>query len=113
MRGEGSLRETSGIAALAPEDCSGQLETCSEGDGPEPAAAREGMQRILTRDERSEALRFWQDISGMWPKTWWSPGKQWQDFQLRRYARRRVRALEVESRPVRSRVAKRYAVRAR
>ena len=109
MRGDGSFRQTSGIAVLAPEGCSGP-ETFSKSDGLDPAAARD---RILARDERSEALRFWQDISGMWPKSWWSAKRLWQDLQLRRYARRKIQELEGESRAVRSRVAKRHDTCAR
>jgi len=109
MRGDGSFRHASEIAVLAPEGCSGP-ETCSESDGLEPAEAGD---RILGRDERSEALRFWRDISGMWPRSWWNAKRLWQDLQLRRYARRKIRELEGESRAVKSRVARRHDTCAR
>src|SRR5215467_4598302 len=58
------------------------------------AASSEELEGALLSDDRAEALRFWNDVSRLWPKSWWSPRQQWRDFHLRRYARRRARAFK-------------------
>jgi len=46
---------------------------------------------------RAEALRFWKEVSRMWPDSWWSPRQQLKDFRLRRYAKRKIRDLARQS----------------
>src|SRR5713101_7136499 len=54
----------------------------------------DSMRPANTQEQRAEALRFWKCVSRMWPKSWWSPSQHWQDFQLRRYAKRKIREIE-------------------
>jgi hypothetical protein len=87
-----ALRSASGAAALAPENCHGSRagpELPGRSPSTHPAEDRE-----TTWNERAEGLQFWRDISGIWPRSWWSPTQQWRDLLLRRYAREKVRELK-------------------
>src|SRR6266496_4388285 len=70
------------------------------GDEKPLATARsEEAQWVLTRDDQAEAIRFWKDVAEMWPKKWWNLRQHRQDFQLRLYAKKRIRELERQPKP--------------
>jgi len=46
---------------------------------------------------RVQALLFWKEVSRMWPRNWWSPSQQLKDFRLRRYAKRKIGDLALQS----------------
>src|SRR5438132_13269021 len=81
MRNDCALRTASPIAA----DVEAVTDIPTGADSTRP---------VNTQEQRAEALRFWKCVSRMWPRSWWSPSQHWQDFQLRRYAKRKIRETE-------------------
>ena len=45
------------------------------------------------RPDPSLELKFWTEVSRMWPRNWWNPVSQWRDFWLRHYARTKLHQL--------------------
>src|SRR5258706_14649321 len=81
MRDHSALRTASSTAA----DIEAVTDIPTSADSTRP---------VYTQKQRAEALRFWKCVSRMWPKSWWSPSRHWQDLQLRRYAKRKIREIE-------------------